>query len=214
MIINFEGIDHSFKETNSKRLVKTLKDMGYKATRFSFPDYNSIYGKKIKRYLKGEIKLSNDELYLLFNKDKFAKLDRMMELISMGYIIVIDRFKYSNLAYNYERCNPNVYKLEEYLPNPDLTIYLKTDLDLIKDLIYKRAKDNGEEPDINESNFDYLKKVQKNYHKVLRMHRDNSGIYTIPVFNDNGLREPDDIFNDIMDKVLFALPPRLKCKEE
>lgn len=206
MIINFEGIDHSFKETNSKKLVDKLHSLGYKSTRFSFPDYNSIYGKKIKSYLKGNIKMSKDELFLLFNKDKFAKVDRMMELIIAGYIIILDRFKYSNLAYNYGLCSPNVYKTESYLPEPDITIYLNTNLDLIKDLIKKRAEDNGEKLDLNESNFDYLKEVQTNYDKVFK--NSNGDIYVVNVFDEktNMLRSEDDIFKDIMDIVSLKLP--------
>ena len=53
--IDFEGLDCSFKETNSKRLVDQINSEGkFKAVRFEFPNYLSESSCMVKTMLSGE----------------------------------------------------------------------------------------------------------------------------------------------------------------
>ena len=52
-IIEFEGLDSSFKETNAKCLYDYLKDKGYKVNIVSFPRYDCDSSYFVKRLLSG-----------------------------------------------------------------------------------------------------------------------------------------------------------------
>lgn len=54
MIVTLEGIDASGKATQSKRLVKRLKESGVKSERFDFPRYGSYSGQALLMLLKRE----------------------------------------------------------------------------------------------------------------------------------------------------------------
>jgi len=57
MIIVIEGGDQAGKKTQTELLAKTLKARKLKTKVFSFPDYTTPIGKKIKSYLNGKQKL-------------------------------------------------------------------------------------------------------------------------------------------------------------
>jgi len=51
MVITFEGIDQSGKETQSKLLTSRLKDLGYSVGHIYFPDYDTPIGREIRAFL-------------------------------------------------------------------------------------------------------------------------------------------------------------------
>ena len=55
-IIDFEGLDCSFKETNSKQLVKFLNAKGITAKRWAFPQYDKESSVHVRDYLAGKYK--------------------------------------------------------------------------------------------------------------------------------------------------------------
>lgn len=62
-IVAFEGLDCSFKETNSKALEEYLNSRNIKAIRFSTPQYNHESSILVEKYLAGEYKpIMNSDL--------------------------------------------------------------------------------------------------------------------------------------------------------
>ena len=117
MLVVFEGIDGSGKNTQANKLAERIAFEQWKALKnstkapsycpamfFTFPDYEgSELGPKIRHYLKGELgKLhSNHPLLvsLLYAVERYEKRDDMLEALKHGYTIVCDRYTPSNLAH-------------------------------------------------------------------------------------------------------------------
>lgn len=201
MFIVFEGIDHSFKETNSKKLCQYLNDCGFEnVLHTEFPNYESEYGKAIKKMLSSDSEIDRNELMLLFTKDKLSAYINTIKpfLTKDKAIVVSDRWKYSNLAYNYDMKDTVAYMAEKSLYNADIIIYMDMNPDYIKEKVYERARAKGEEPDKNETNIEYLKRVHKEYDRIF----DKSKWVRIKCLDEDGnVRLEDDIFNDIVNNI-------------
>ena len=66
MLIAFEGLDQSGKQTQAEMLRDHLKSEGRKARLVSFPDYGTSIGEEIARALQGEREYGPDVMQLLY----------------------------------------------------------------------------------------------------------------------------------------------------
>ncbi len=98
-IICFEGIDGAGKRTQAALLAKKLRADGLKAKVYSYPDYDSEYGKVIEKYLHGRISLGRTEHFLLFLIDIMKDREAMKKEIENGTVLIMDRYFYTALAY-------------------------------------------------------------------------------------------------------------------
>ena len=57
LLIAFEGLDQSGKETQAKHLRDHLREQGHKARVESFPDYGTTIGEEIARALQGRARV-------------------------------------------------------------------------------------------------------------------------------------------------------------
>ena len=55
MLIVFEGVDASGKQTQTEILYNTLKEKGKNVSKITFPDYDSPGAAPVKMYLGGEL---------------------------------------------------------------------------------------------------------------------------------------------------------------
>ena len=65
MIIAFEGLDKSGKETQAKHLRARIEQEGRKVHFLSFPDYETPIGREIAKALAGEREFGPDVMQLL-----------------------------------------------------------------------------------------------------------------------------------------------------
>ena len=163
-IIVFEGLDCSFKETNSIALTNYI---GKDAKRYTFPDYDndrSYYIKQFlgKNYPKDISKKIIRNMYLMEMYDKWNT--EIKEDIRNGIkYIIFDRFWYSGLYYNCS--NDNDYNdltmeaLHTYrLPVADLLFKMITDPNLMIQKL--KEKFSG---DIYESNIQKMLEIYKRF---------------------------------------------------
>ena len=165
-IIVLEGLDCSFKETQSKMLLDLLTDIGIKTTLISFPTYDDESSVFVKRFLNGDY---GDEVspelictfYALNRYDTFNR-ENIMDRLEQGEWFIFDRYTYSNVIHQcarYEEHNERE-NLEEYiydmefkalgLPEPDLVIYLYSmNFDLVVDTLSKKKNKDKNELDIS-----------------------------------------------------------------
>jgi len=126
MLIAFEGLDQSGKETQARRLADTLRTNGRHVETLSFPDYATPIGKEIGAALRGERDFGPDVMQLLYIANRYEKKPQMLDWLSAGADVVCDRYVASSVAYGESQGLDAAWLVEtqEHLPQPDLTIVL------------------------------------------------------------------------------------------
>ena len=126
MLIAFEGLDQSGKETQAQGLREHLRAGGRKVRLLSFPDYGTSIGEEIARALQGEREYASDVMQLLFIANRYERRDDLERWLAGGLILLCDRYRASSIAYG-EAHGLDINWLEEaqkFLPRADLTILL------------------------------------------------------------------------------------------
>ncbi len=126
VLIAFEGLDQSGKQTQAELLRDRLKEGGRKARLVSFPDYGTSIGEEIARALQGEREYGADVMQLLYVANRYERKPDLVRWLDGGLILVCDRYRASSVAYG-EAFGLDAEWLEtiqKYLPPPALTILL------------------------------------------------------------------------------------------
>ena len=126
MLIAFEGLDQSGKETQARHLRARIAQDGWKVHALSFPDYNTPIGQEIRAALDGARDFAPDVMQLLYVANRFEHRARIQHWLSDNGVVVCDRYRASSVAYG-EAQGLDAGWLEEiqrFLPHPDLTVLL------------------------------------------------------------------------------------------
>jgi dTMP kinase len=129
MLIAFEGLDQSGKETQAQTLRDALKAEGHKARFLSFPDYGTSIGEEIARALQGEREYTPDVMQLLFIANRYERKPDIQRWLDGGLVLLCDRYAASSIAYGEAQdLNPAwLADTQRFLPKPQLTIWLDID---------------------------------------------------------------------------------------
>ena len=126
ILIAFEGLDQSGKETQAQQLRERLRAAGHKVRLISFPDYGTSIGEEIARALQGEREYGPDVMQLLFVANRHERREAILEMVAGGLILLCDRYRASSIAYG-EAEGLDARWLEDiqrFLPPPDITILI------------------------------------------------------------------------------------------
>jgi len=99
LFIAFEGVDSAGKKTHSRLLAQRLRDMNKEVVVINFPSYETEIGKLIKGWISRSLKISNEAASMLYAADRMQYQDRIKEWLRKGWIVITDRYCYSNIAY-------------------------------------------------------------------------------------------------------------------
>jgi dTMP kinase len=126
MLIAFEGLDQSGKQTQAEMLRDRLKQDGHKARLVSFPDYGTSIGEEIARALQGEREYEADVMQLLYVANRYERRSDLERWIAGGLILVCDRYLASSIAYGEAQgLDPSwLAEIQKFLPRPAITIML------------------------------------------------------------------------------------------
>jgi dTMP kinase len=126
MLIVFEGLDQSGKQTQAEMLRDRLKQDGHKARLVSFPDYGTSIGEEIARALQGEREYDADVMQLLYIANRYERRSDLERWIAGGLILVCDRYLASSIAYGEAQgLDPSwLAEIQKFLPRPSITIML------------------------------------------------------------------------------------------
>ena len=129
MLIAFEGLDQSGKETQAQQLRERLREAGRKVRLLSFPDYGTSIGEEIARALAGERDYGADVMQLLFVANRHERREAMIEWLNGGLILLCDRYRASSIAYGEAQGLDPAWleEIQRFLPIADLTILLDID---------------------------------------------------------------------------------------
>lgn len=218
-IILIEGTDGSGKKTQSVKLTERLNSIGFLAERMAFPRYHTPTGRIISQcYLgkkrdpgEGDVawfgdpdKINPKVISMLYAADRLSAKEEMIEILSSGKHLILDRYVESNMAHQGGKETDSrkrtqmfefVYKLEYgllQLPRPDLTLFLYMPHEIGREL----KKKSGEETDGHEANKKHLERAEEAYLELAR----RFSWPTIECALDGtirGLRNPEDIHEEI-----------------
>jgi dTMP kinase len=126
MLIVFEGLDQSGKQTQAEMLRDRLKQEGRKARVVSFPDYGTSIGEEIARALQGERDYDPEVMQLLYVANRYERRSDLQRWIDGGIIVVCDRYVASSVAYGEAQgLDPRwLTDVQKFLPSAALTILL------------------------------------------------------------------------------------------
>ena len=126
LLIAFEGLDQSGKQTQAEALRATLAAHGRACRLLSFPDYTTPIGDEIGRALRGEREFSADVMQLLYVANRHERKPEIEQALASGVTLLCDRYVASSIAYGEAQgLDPSWLALiQQFLPAPDLTILL------------------------------------------------------------------------------------------
>ena len=126
LLISFEGLDQSGKQTQAERLRDRLTAAGRAVRLLSFPDYTTPIGQEIGRALRGERDWGADVMQLLYMANRYEWKPEIERARAAGTILVCDRYVASSIAYGEAHGLDAGWlrSVQQHLPQPDLTFLL------------------------------------------------------------------------------------------
>ena len=126
MLIAFEGLDQSGKQTQAELLRDRLKADGHKSRLVSFPDYGTSIGEEIARALQGEREYGPDVMQLLYVANRYERKPDLQRWLDGGLVLVCDRYRASSVAYGeaFGLDAAWLAGIQKFLPPASLTIML------------------------------------------------------------------------------------------
>jgi dTMP kinase len=213
-----EGVDGAGKSTQIKLLRNFFSGKGYSCEYLHFPRTEAPYfGELIARFLRGEFGSLNDVdpyiVAMLYAGDRKDASDMISNWLKDGKIVLLDRYTYSNIAYQCAKLH-DIKAQDELMkwiltlefnhfaiPRPGLNIFLDVPFTFTeKNLFDARTGDdraylNGTR-DIHEESLVFQKKVRDIYLKVAKS---DDRLAVVDCSNSNGeILSPDEIFDLII----------------
>ena len=163
LLIAFEGLDQSGKQTQAELLRDRLKEEGGKARLVSFPDYGTSIGEEIARALAGERDYEPDVMQLLYVANRYERKADLQRWIDGGLVLVCDRYTASSVAYGEAQGLDPAWleDIQRNLPVPDLTLYI----DIAPETAAKRK---AHDRDRYERDLALLGRVRQSYQRQAR----------------------------------------------
>jgi dTMP kinase len=213
-----EGIDGAGKSTQIKLLRELFSKKGYKCEYLHFPRTETPYfGELIARFLRGEFGSLNEvDPYLvamLYAGDRKDASDVIRNWLTEGKIVLLDRYTYSNIAYQCAKLQEKNSREElmkwilslEFnhfgIPKPDLNIFLNVPFSFTeKKLLNTRTGEdrtylNGTK-DIHEESLIFQKNVRDIY---LKVSKSDDRLAVVDCSSSTGsMLSPEQIFNLIV----------------
>ena len=214
--IVIEGTDCSGKETQSKLLVEKLTNMGKKAIRITFPNYDSPTGKIIGGPYLGKEEISNcwfpegavnvdpKVACLYYAADRKYNEKEIKKYLDEDYFVICDRYISSNMAHQGSKIHDDNERFDMYqwidkleywllgLPKPDKTIFLHVPYSYAFEL-----KKNRISLDEHEKSEAHLKNSEIAYVELASFYNWTN----INCINNKSIRTIEDINEEIMENI-------------
>jgi len=126
LLIAFEGLDQSGKQTQAELLRDRLVEAGRLVRLLSFPAYDTPIGEEIRRGLRGERDYGADVMQLLYIANRYEWKPQIERELQRGTILICDRYLASSIVYGEAfGLDPEWLRdAQRYLPQPDVTFLL------------------------------------------------------------------------------------------
>jgi dTMP kinase len=126
LLVAFEGLDQSGKQTQAERLRDRLTARGRSVRLLSFPDYATHIGTEIGLALRGEREYPAEVMQMLYIANRYEWKAVIEAECARGGVVICDRYLASSVAYGEAQgLDPAWLRdAQRYLPAPDLTVLL------------------------------------------------------------------------------------------
>ena len=202
--IVIEGIDGAGGESQSKMLIKFLKEKKIRVEKLTYPDYSGPIGNLIHQFLHKKYEFSPETQFLLYFLDFLKDKEKIKKWQKGRKIIISDRYFNSSLAYQCQKGIPLKGALEIAkffnLPRPNLVIYLK----ISPKTAMKRKFKEKNNLDRYETDLKFLEKVAKFYEKLIK-----NQIFGHWIVID-GERSINEVFSQI--KTIIGIKFKTRCR--
>jgi len=220
-LIVIEGLDGAGKSTQIRLLSEYLKSKGIKSNYLHFPRMDSpFFGEMIARFLRGELGDVNQVdpyvVALLYACDRMDASKMISEWLGNGETVILDRYVYSNVAFQCAKLNDETEQLKlrkwivdlefDYykIPRPDLNLFLDVPFQFTVERLTENRKGEDREylkgkEDIHEKDLDFQERVRQIYLKQEAL----DSCFKVVNCSDasNKVLNPQQIFNLIMERV-------------
>ena len=214
-LIVIDGSDGSGKATQTKLLVKKLKQKNIKVKTMDFPRYeHNFFGEFIGECLTGEygdfLTLDPHITSVLYAADRFESSEKLNKWLQDGYTVILDRYVSANQIHQGGKIFDSAKRksflqwldVMEYdtfkLPRPDKVIYLDVpitiSIKLIKQAQQKKQYQKNGKKDLVEQSTDYLENARRS---ALWLARENKNWIRIQCVKNDKLRSIESIHEEI-----------------
>jgi thymidylate kinase len=185
MLIVLEGLDGAGKSTQVKLLKEYLTKRCGELEYIHFPRYQApVYGDLISRFLRGDFG-ANDQVHpqlvaLLFAEDRRDAGDQIRGWMDQGHVVVLDRYVYSNIAFQCAKMPDKaeadalrdwIFDLEYTrfgIPRPTLNLFLDVPLTFVDAKLRSNRKGGDRsylagKSDIHEADLSFQERVRDRY---------------------------------------------------
>ncbi len=217
MLIVLEGLDGAGKSTQINLLQQYFETSGSKVKYMHFPRFDApVFGDLIAKFLRGDFG-NIEEVHpmlvaLLFAEDRRDASQQIKDWIKEGYHIILDRYLYSNIAFQCAKfSNPKVaLELRDWIfdtefnkfaiPVPDLNLFLDVPLNFVDEKLKETRLGSEREylkgkKDIHEESISFQAKVREIY---LAECEKGEGLICVNCSSDSGvILSAESIFGKI-----------------
>src|SRR4029077_17419051 len=160
VLIAFEGLDQSGKETQARHLRARIEQEGRRVHVLSFPDYGTPIGQEIQKALHGEREFTPEVMQLLYVANRTEHKPRLDLWMGGKNVVICDRYCASSVAYGEAHGLDPAWltDIQRHLPAATLTLLL----DIAPDTPVKR-KSSGR--DRYERDLALLGRVRASYRR-------------------------------------------------
>ncbi|HEV2226980.1 MAG TPA: hypothetical protein VGR56_09295, partial [Nitrososphaerales archaeon] len=99
IFIAVEGIDAVGKRTQTSILSSWLASKGMETRTLSFPVYETVIGREIRRFLDGTVNYPQEVRALLYAANRWEKKSDLEAILASVDVTIVNRYTGSNLAY-------------------------------------------------------------------------------------------------------------------
>jgi dTMP kinase len=140
LLIVFEGLDQSGKETQARLLRQWFETSGRRVESIAFPDYASPIGQEIRTALHGGRDYAADTIQLLQIANRHQWKPQIERWMADGRVVISDRYAASSVAYGEAQGLDPAWltSTQVYLPQPSTTVLL----DIAPDVAAARKAQN------------------------------------------------------------------------
>lgn len=221
-LLVIEGTDGAGKSSQTKLISEFYKNQGLKVEQFHFPTYtHNEFGKVITHFLRGDFgKSENVNPYFVANiyaMDRYLFLDDLNKMLDENDIVVLDRYVFSNAAYQAAKFKINSHQAHDIinwiiefefgflgLPEHDLCLFLNVPLEITGARLAKNRIGQDREYldgniDIHEADLELQMRVHHTYVNIEKMTGYMIRNYEIVDCYD---RNPEEIFESYKQKLI------------